>query len=65
MGPLTLRPSDLVYLDANPIIYAVEKHPLDGPLLRPLWLAAQAGVIEVVSSELVLMESLVRVATDP
>jgi predicted nucleic acid-binding protein len=48
-----------VYLDANPIIYSVEKHPAFGPLLQPLWQAAQAKSIEVVSSDLVLMEALV------
>src|SRR5205814_2536035 len=48
-----------VYLDANSIIYSVEKHPLFGPLLQPLWQAAQAKSIEVVSSDLVLMEALV------
>lgn len=59
MGTLTLPPSGSVYLDANPIIYTVEKHPDYGPLLMPLWHAAQARTIEVVSSELVLMETLV------
>lgn len=33
MGSLTLPASGLVYLDANPIIYTVEKHPVYGPLL--------------------------------
>jgi predicted nucleic acid-binding protein len=59
MGTLTLPPSGLVYLDANPIIYTVEKHPVYGLLLKPLWQAAQAGTIEVVSSELALMETLI------
>jgi predicted nucleic acid-binding protein len=59
VGALTLPASGLVYLDANPIIYTVEKHPVYGPLLQPLWLAAQAKTIEVVSSELALMETLV------
>ena len=59
MGPLSLPASGLVYLDANPIIYTVEKHPVYGPLLQPLWQAAQARTIEVVSSELALMETLV------
>ena len=45
MGTLTLPTSGLVYLDANSVIYTVEKHPLYGPLLQPLWLAAQAGII--------------------
>jgi predicted nucleic acid-binding protein len=48
-----------VYLDANPIIYTVEKHPVYGPLLQPLWQAAQAKTIEVVTSELALLETLV------
>jgi predicted nucleic acid-binding protein len=59
VGTLTLPPSGLVYLDANPVIYTVEKHPVYGPLLQPLWQAAQAKAIEVVSSELVLLETLV------
>ena len=46
-------------MDANPVIYTVEKHPVYGPLLQPLWQAARARAIEVVSSELVLMETLV------
>jgi predicted nucleic acid-binding protein len=59
MGKLTLPPSGLVYVDANTLIYTVEKHPAYGPLLQPLWLAAQAKTIEVVSSDLALMETLV------
>ena len=60
MGPLSLPASGLVYMDANPIIYTVEKHPVYGPLLEPLWRAAQAKTMEVVSSELALLETLVR-----
>ena len=37
----------------------MEKHPVYGPLLQPLWYAAQSKTIEVVSSDLALMESLV------
>jgi predicted nucleic acid-binding protein len=59
VGALSLPASGLVYLDANPIIYTVEKHPDYGPLLQPLWLAAQAKTLEVVSSELALMETLI------
>ena len=59
MGTLSLPASGLVYLDANPVIYTVEKHPVYGPLLQPLWQAVQAKAIEVVSSDLVLMETLV------
>ena len=59
MGALSLPASGLVYLDANPIIYTVEKHPVYGPLLQPLWQAARAKTLEVVTSELTLMETLV------
>jgi predicted nucleic acid-binding protein len=59
VGALTLPASGLVYVDANPIIYSVEKHPDYGPLLQPLWQAAKARTIEVVCSELALMEVLV------
>jgi hypothetical protein len=42
VGTLSLPASGRVYLDANPIIYTVEKHPDFGPLLQPLWQAAQS-----------------------
>jgi len=58
-SPITVPSSGLVYLDANPVIYSVEKHPLYWPLLQPLWQAAQGKAIEIVSSELVLMETLI------
>jgi predicted nucleic acid-binding protein len=51
--------SGLVYLDTNPIIYSVERHPVYWPLLQPLWQAAKAKSIEIVSSDLALMETLV------
>jgi predicted nucleic acid-binding protein len=47
-----------VYLDTNPVIYSVEKHPVYWPLLQPLWQAAKGKRIEIVSSELALMETL-------
>jgi predicted nucleic acid-binding protein len=59
MGTLTVPSSGLVYFDTNPVIYSVERHPVYGPLVEPLWQAAKAKSIEIVSSELVLMESLV------
>lgn len=58
MGLIPLPSAGLVYVDANSIIYTVEKHPTYGPLLQPLWAAAQASAIEVVSSELALLECL-------
>ena len=59
MGTLSVPPAGQVYLDANPIIYSVEKHPVYWPLLAPLWQAAKSQAIEIVSSDLVLMETLI------
>ena len=59
MGTLTVPSFGLVYFDTNPVIYSVERHPVYGLLVQPLWQAAKAKTIEIVSSELVLMESLV------
>jgi predicted nucleic acid-binding protein len=59
MGSLNLPPSGLVYLDTSPIIYSVEKHEDYWPVLRPLWQASKAGRIEIVTSELTLLETLV------
>ena len=60
MGALTLPASGLVYIDTMTLIYTVERYPAYWPLLEPLWLAAQAGTIEIVSSELTLMETMVK-----
>lgn len=59
MGTLILPASGQVYADTQVLIYSVEKHPLYGPLLHPLWHAVQGGSLEVVSSDLALMEVLV------
>src|SRR5438045_3928710 len=59
MGALTLPASGLVYIDTMSLIYTVERYPAYWPLLEPLWQVAQSGTIEIVSSELTLMEALV------
>jgi predicted nucleic acid-binding protein len=59
VGPLTVPAAGLVYLDANSVIYSVEKHPVYWPLLQSLWQAAKGKTIELVSSELTLMETLI------
>ncbi len=59
MGTLNIPASSLVYVDTSTVIYSVEKFPEYVPLLAPLWLRLQAGEIEIVSSELILMETLV------
>lgn len=59
MGQLTLPSSATVYLDTSVIIYTVEANPIYYSLLQPLWLKFQIGEIELVTSELTLMETLV------
>jgi predicted nucleic acid-binding protein len=59
VGSLNLPPSGLVYLDTQAVIYSVETHDRYWPLLEPVWQAAQSGKLEIVSSELTLMETLV------
>lgn len=59
MGSLIIPAAGLVYADAQTIIYTVEKHPIYFPVLLPLWYAVQSTTIEVVSSELSLLETLV------
>lgn len=60
MGSLTLPTHGAVYLDTNAIIYSVEKiAPYDG-LLLPVWTAARSGAFTVISSELALLETLVK-----
>jgi predicted nucleic acid-binding protein len=59
MGQLTLTNAARVYIDTVTVIYAVEQTPTYGVLLNPLWNNLQAGNIQVFSSELTLMETLV------
>jgi predicted nucleic acid-binding protein len=59
MGTLKLPTSGLVYVDTMVFIYTVERFAKYVSLLVPLWQAAQTGAIEIVTSELALMETLV------
>ena len=59
MGSLILPSSGPVYADALIFIYSVEKHPIYALTLRPLWEAVARGDLEVLSSELSLMETLI------
>ena len=60
MGSLKLPPEGPVYLDASGFIYSVERIPPYSDLLEPMWQQAQAGQISIVSSELVILETLVK-----
>jgi len=50
----------VVYVDTQSIVYSVERHPDYAPLLRPLWQSAVQRTLEVITSELTLMEVLVK-----
>ena len=64
MGSLILPPSGSVYVDANSVIYAVEKIEPYRSFLAPLWPAAQAGQLSIVTSELTWLETLVKPMRD-
>lgn len=59
MGSLTLSASSVVYIDTAPLIYSVEKYPEYESSLRPLWASSKSGEIQVITSELTLVETLV------
>jgi predicted nucleic acid-binding protein len=59
VGSLTLPSSGAVYADTSLFIYGIENVQPYATVLAPLWAAASAGTITVVSSELTLMETLV------
>ena len=64
MDPLRLPSSGTVYVDANCVIYSVERiEPYDA-LLMPLWQAAAESRLSIVTSELTLLEVLVRPIRD-
>ena len=64
MGSLTLPTDGLVYLDANGLIYSVERIEPYRTLLEPLWEAAQDGAVTIVSSPILIIEALVKPLRD-
>ncbi|NDJ20288.1 PIN domain-containing protein [Nostoc sp. B(2019)] len=60
MGQLILPSSGAIYVDTSVVIYTIEgSNPEYYSLLQPLWLKFQLGELEIISSELILMEALV------
>jgi predicted nucleic acid-binding protein len=59
MGQLNLPSPATIYLDTQVIIYTVEANPNYYSLLQPLWLKFQGCEIELMTSELTLLEALV------
>jgi predicted nucleic acid-binding protein len=60
LGQLSFPLFAKVYLYTSPIIYSVEKHIDYWQLLSTLWQSLKAGEIEVYTSELTLLETLVQ-----
>jgi len=64
VGALSLPTSGSVYVDACGVIYAVEKVDPYHTLLLPLWSAARAGQLQIVTSELTWLETLAKPLRD-
>src|SRR5262249_10392404 len=60
MGQLALPPSGAVYVDTNVVIYLVERIEPYLSASAPLWDALEAGTQTVVTSQLTLLEVLVK-----
>ncbi|MBD0388378.1 MAG: type II toxin-antitoxin system VapC family toxin [Nostoc sp. C3-bin3] len=59
MGQLMLPTSGSIYIDTSVAIYTIEGNSDYYSLLQPLWYKFYAGEIQIISSELILMEVLV------
>ena len=64
MGPLILPSGGPIYVDANAIIYSVERVEPYCSLPAPTWEAASTGRFILASSELVALEVLVKPLRD-
>ena len=60
MVSLTLPTGGSVYIDANVIIYSIERIEPYRELLAPMWQEARAGRFALASSELVVLETLIK-----
>lgn len=59
MGQLVIPNGSKVYVDTAVLIYTMEENTDYFDLLKPLWIKFQEQEIELISSELILMEVLV------
>ncbi|OQY43124.1 MAG: hypothetical protein B6242_15360 [Anaerolineaceae bacterium 4572_78] len=64
MPVFSIPTSCTIYLDANIIIYSVEKIEPYWSILNPMWNAAQKANCQLVSSELLVLETLVKPIKD-
>lgn len=59
MGPLTFPKGTRIAIDAQIIIYSVERHVVYWPKLESMWDEAAAGNLKLISSELSVLECLI------
>lgn len=64
MAPLVLPLAGLVYIDANALIYSVERVEPYRTLLEPMWQEAQDDNLTIVSSPVLVVEALVKPLRD-
>jgi predicted nucleic acid-binding protein len=64
MGQLTVPTSGTVYVDTNTVIYHLERIEPYYTAAKPLWLALDQGRVPVMTSELALLEVLVKPLRD-
>ncbi|HEY7153656.1 MAG TPA: PIN domain-containing protein [Gemmataceae bacterium] len=64
MGQIKLPPSGPIYVDTSSVIYRVERIEPYLTASVPLWDALDAGLVQVVTSELCLLEVLVKPLRD-
>ena len=60
MGPLVLPSAGVVYIDANVLIYSVERIEPYRTLLELMWQQGQDGALSIVSSPILVTEVLVK-----
>jgi predicted nucleic acid-binding protein len=60
MGSLVLPTSGIAYLDANCFIYSIERIDPYQAILDALWRTVSVGQVKIVTSELTLLEVLVK-----
>jgi predicted nucleic acid-binding protein len=58
VGTIAVAAGAVVYVDANALIYAVEKVEPFASLLRPVWEAGRSKSARLIGSELLIIETL-------
>jgi hypothetical protein len=57
MGQLILPDGAIIYVDTAVVIYSVEFNPVYWQLLQPLWAKLQANQLQIITSELTILET--------